>query len=119
MPALKQIIRILLLLVAACLFLLVDAVLASAQSFQDFAFPISLAVSAERYLSKRFEFPKVRLQFLAKVQQVLAQHGGELQIRSRASGAQAPGVGLGSLVEGALQSRECFLGARDLEVSFL
>ncbi len=119
MPALEQIIRILFLLLASCLFLLVDAALAGAQGFENLAFAISLMICTERFLAQEFELPNVGLQFFTEVQQVFAQNCGELEVRGGASGAEPSGIGLSGVSKIAFQLRQSFLSARDLEIGFL
>src|SRR5271157_887768 len=62
MPALQQIRSIEFPLLAAQLFLLIDAALAAAQSFKHVALAISLMVFAGRLLSQQFELADLRLE---------------------------------------------------------
>lgn len=119
MPALQQVDSIEFLLLAAQLFLLVGAALASTQSLEDLAFAVGLMVFAGRLLAQEFELADVRLEFLAEAMQILPENGSELQFGGGAPGGERGRVGLSRAGEKALKLRQGFLGAGDLQVGLL
>ena len=119
MPALKQISGIEFPLLTAQLFLLMDAMLAGTQGFEDLAFAIGLMIFAERLLAQEFEVEYVGVEFLTEEMQVLAENVSEVEFRGSASSLERRGIGIRGLGEGPFQLREFFLGTRDLEIRLL
>ena len=110
MPALKQMSGIEFPLLTAQLFLLMDAMLAGSQGFEDLAFAIGLMIFAERLLAQEFELEYVGVEFLTEEMQVLAENGSELEFGCSASSLERGRIGLRGVGEGAFQLREFFLG---------
>ena len=119
MPALQQIRSIEFPLLAAQLFLLIDAALAAAQSFKHVALAISLMVFAGRLLSQQFELADLRLEFLEEAMQILAKNGSELKFGGIAPGGKRGRIGLSRIGEKSLNLRQCFLRAGNFQIRFL
>jgi hypothetical protein len=119
MPALQQITRIEFFLLPAGLFLLVEAALVRAQSFENLAFPIGLMVFAERFLAQNFELTNVRLEFLAEALHVLPQNRSELKFGGCTSCGERGRGRVCGVGEEAVELCQFLLPTGNLEIGLL
>jgi len=78
MPALQEIISVLVTLLAARFFLLIKVVLSHTETLEGFSFAISLMVFGKSNPPRSFELANVALELDPVTQHVLAQKTGEL-----------------------------------------
>lgn len=116
---LEQVGSIEFLLLTPRLFKLIRAALARTQSFEDFAFAVSLLVGLGGLLTERFEAANFVLELEAELAELVAEEAGELEFGGGTSGGEAGRVGEGRVGEIAFELRECFARPGELQRGFL